>query len=102
MPRVLEQLTYTVPEAAQVIGVSDDTLRRVIKRGDFPVLRIGSRVLIAKIALNDWIERNAAASFRTITKVVVGSQASPRLVESAANHPATGNARADAAASTRA
>ncbi len=64
MSRPLESLTYTVPEAAAVIGVSPETVRILIKRGELPALRIGRRVLIAKVALVSWVEANANTSFR--------------------------------------
>lgn len=49
-----ERLTYTVEEAARLLGISSDSAYSSInKRGDFPVevIRIGTRILVPKAAL---------------------------------------------------
>lgn len=38
--------TWTVPEAAQVYGVSRDAAYEAVKRGEIPSLRIGHRIVI--------------------------------------------------------
>ncbi len=46
--------TLTVDEAAPILGISATTLYRAIERGEcpIPVLRIGTRVLIPRDALD--------------------------------------------------
>jgi excisionase family DNA binding protein len=63
MPRILEDLTYTVPQAAAAIHVSDDTVRTMVRRGDLPAMRIGRRILISKVVLAKWVEENANTKF---------------------------------------
>lgn len=42
---------FTVREAAQLIGVSDDTLRRGIERGDLPASRTSGHLTVAGVDL---------------------------------------------------
>lgn len=59
----LHRLTYTVPEAAEVVGVSEWLLRRMIRRGDIPHMRIGEkRIVIARTVLHRWVEQHGATS----------------------------------------
>lgn len=46
--------TYTVDEAAALLGVNRLTIYNAVKRNDapFPVVRIGDRVLIPRAALD--------------------------------------------------
>jgi excisionase family DNA binding protein len=46
-----DRTTITVPEAAEILGVSRSTIYRAIKAGTFPVVQIGSRVVIPTAAL---------------------------------------------------
>ena len=53
----MEKIALSVTEAAQVLGVSRPTVYKLIHRGDFPVLRIGSRTLIHREKLAEWAAR---------------------------------------------
>jgi excisionase family DNA binding protein len=55
-PDDLEALVYSVPEAAQVLGVSPTTVRRLIGRGVLPALFLGRRILIGRAALARWVD----------------------------------------------
>lgn len=63
MARPVEDLTYTVPEAAQALGVCGDTVRTLIANGDLPSLHIGRRVLVSRKALDEWVAANADGRF---------------------------------------
>jgi excisionase family DNA binding protein len=49
----MTRLTITVEEAAQQLGVHPESLRRAIRKGRFPAVRIGRRTLIAQAVLNN-------------------------------------------------
>lgn len=51
-----ERLTLSITETAAALGVSRPMVYRLIQSGGFPVLNIGSRRLVPKKALEDWIE----------------------------------------------
>ncbi|MBR2075003.1 MAG: helix-turn-helix domain-containing protein [Fibrobacter sp.] len=53
------KITYSVTEAAQVLGLSRPTVYRLIDRPDFPSVRVGSRVLIPCGLLQEWLEEQA-------------------------------------------
>ena len=54
-----EKLTYSVQEAADVLGVSSANMYQIIKMEGFPVVVIGKRRLIPKKALERWVEEMA-------------------------------------------
>lgn len=67
MPSInIEDLGYTcsIPEAAEILGVSANTARNLIKRGEFPIeyIQIGGsrRVVTASLKAHLGIEGNNA------------------------------------------
>lgn len=52
----MEKLTWTVLEAAQVLGVHHLTLRKAIARGEIQAVKVGKRVMIPKRALEAFLE----------------------------------------------
>lgn len=51
-----ERLTYSVEEAAEVLGISRAFAYECVNRGEIPHLRIGRRILIHKSALHKFVE----------------------------------------------
>jgi len=52
----IECRTYSVREAAQVLGIGSSYAYLVIERGEIPALRIGGRILVPKAALDEMLE----------------------------------------------
>lgn len=50
-----ERLSYTVRETALALGVSPDTVYRLIDRGELPAVQCGRRKLIARSALERYL-----------------------------------------------
>jgi excisionase family DNA binding protein len=50
-----ERLTMNVSEACEKLGLSAPSLRKALKRGEIPHLRIGARILIPISALNKYL-----------------------------------------------
>jgi excisionase family DNA binding protein len=48
---VTEKLAYTVSETAQVLGISEWSVRRAIANGQLPSVRFGHRVVVPRYAL---------------------------------------------------
>jgi excisionase family DNA binding protein len=46
-----QRLTWTVPEAARLLGISKDSAYEAARRGELPVRVIGRRMLIPRAAL---------------------------------------------------
>ena len=46
-----KRLCLTVPEAAEMLGISRNFAYELVKQGQIPVIRFGKRILIPKIAL---------------------------------------------------
>jgi len=45
------RLTYTVEEAAEIVGVGRSTAYAAVRAGDIPSVRVGTRLLVPKCAL---------------------------------------------------
>lgn len=50
-----DNATFTVKEAAEYIGISEASIRRWGKQGQFPIVHHGSRVVIYKRDLDKWL-----------------------------------------------
>ena len=51
-----ERLTYTVEEAAELMGLSVSGAYRFVRRGQIPCIRIGRRLLIPRTALQSYLD----------------------------------------------
>ena len=51
MPTTDERLTYTVAEAARLLGIGRNQAYQAIHAGQLPALRVGNRLLIPRDAL---------------------------------------------------
>jgi len=54
-PAPVERVTLTVPEAAQLLGISRNEAYLAVQRGELPARRIGRRILIPRVALERWL-----------------------------------------------
>lgn len=52
-----EKIAISVTEAAELLGLSRPTVYKLMRRDDFPVLRIGTRTLIHRAKLEEWAAR---------------------------------------------
>ena len=55
-----EKLTYSVQEAAEVVGISTSRMYQLVKTTGFPVVQIGRRLRVSKKGLERWVEEQAA------------------------------------------
>jgi excisionase family DNA binding protein len=54
-----EKLTITVDEAAKLIGISKKSVyTNLIRQPDFPVVKIGKRLVILREQFIEWLENN--------------------------------------------
>jgi excisionase family DNA binding protein len=51
-----QRLTYSVEEAAELLGISCAFAYECVNRGEIPHLRIGRRILIPRSALHKFVE----------------------------------------------
>jgi len=49
---------YTVNQTAGLLSVSTKTIRRLIKSGDIPYLRVGRIIRLSHKEIEDWIEKH--------------------------------------------
>lgn len=56
-----EPLTYTVPQAAALLGISPWTYYERVKQGELPARKIGRRIVVPKVQLDAWLATKAAS-----------------------------------------
>lgn len=52
----MDRKTYTVPEAAQVLGIGRNAAYEAVRTGQIPTIRIGKRILVPVAALRRMLE----------------------------------------------
>ena len=57
----MEKLTMTVEEAGKVLGISRPTAYKLVQR-DFPVVRVGHRLLVSTEGLREWVKKEAGVT----------------------------------------
>lgn len=55
----MEKLTYSIAEAAKVLGISETTMRNLSRTQGFPCVVVGTRRLISIKGLERWVEEQA-------------------------------------------
>lgn len=61
----VEPLTYSVREAAQVLGIGKDLAYQLVKSGELPSVKLGNRLVVPKAALHrllGWTEEDENGS----------------------------------------
>jgi len=58
-----DEMTVSVKQAAQRLGVSTGLVRRAIQRGELRAIRFGSRVLIPVAALDELLDSGQGSTF---------------------------------------
>jgi excisionase family DNA binding protein len=53
------RLTYTVPEVAELLGISRSSAYECVRRGEIPALTLGRRVVIAKATIDTMLNVTA-------------------------------------------
>ena len=54
----MERLTYTVIEAADLLGISRGAAYEAARTGELPTVRIGKRLLVPKAALHKFLDQS--------------------------------------------
>ena len=56
------RLTYTVPEVAEMLGISRSTAYECVRRGEIPALKLAGRVVISRVAFDALLAAYTTAS----------------------------------------
>lgn len=63
---VFERRTYSIPEAAQIIGISRSLAYQMATEGRLPTIRVGkTKCVIPKVALDQWFLDQVKVTNRT-------------------------------------
>lgn len=52
-----ERLTMTIPQAAQMLGISKNLMYPLTRSKDFPIIQVGTRRLVPIKAFERWVEQ---------------------------------------------
>lgn len=52
----MEKIVYTIPETAELLGISKSYAYELVKTRRLPVLELGRRKVIPKVQLDAWIQ----------------------------------------------
>lgn len=55
----MAKLTLSVPEAAEIIGISKSKMYELVRSKGFPTIQVGKRLLVSAKGLERWIEEQA-------------------------------------------
>lgn len=55
-------LMLSVREIAKVLGISKTSAYELVRRKGFPVLKIGSRLVVPKEKFREWVAKNTGGS----------------------------------------
>lgn len=53
----MSPITRTIAQAAQDTGLSQDTIRQAVLKGDLPAKRVGRRIIVKVSDLTKWIDQ---------------------------------------------
>lgn len=53
----MERMTYNIAEAAKVLGVSKSFMYKLVRNNEVPVIRLGKRLVIPKVKLQEFINQ---------------------------------------------
>ena len=62
----IERLTVTVPQMAEMIGISRPKAYELANRADFPAIRLGRKIVVPKDKLRDWLDRQVEMGVKSI------------------------------------
>ena len=57
-PTIDRRLCVTVPEAAEMLGISRNFAYQLVREGKLPSIRFGKRILIPRVALEKMLEKS--------------------------------------------
>ena len=62
-----EKLTYTIDEAARLLGISRNSAYEAARRGELPAIRLGRRILVPRSRLEAMLEQDGTS--RTVHRI---------------------------------
>jgi excisionase family DNA binding protein len=66
------RISYSIEEAAEALGIDRHRLGGLVRLGRVPHLMLGSRVLIGKAALEQWLTRECMAAVNAASDSDIG------------------------------
>jgi excisionase family DNA binding protein len=64
--KTLLAAAVSIPDAGSYLGVSADTVRRLVQAGDIPHARIGNSIRIRRVDLEEYLERKTTRQWQRV------------------------------------
>ena len=64
----MEQRWYSIKEAAERLGVSHDTVSRLVERGELPAIRVSKRIVRIPVPAFEFYASGRAATHRRVVR----------------------------------
>ena len=52
-----KKLALSIPEAAELLSISDTAMRQLARTKGFPAFKMGTRLLVSAKGLEEWVEK---------------------------------------------
>ena len=62
----MEKATMSVQELSSLMGISLPKAYELVRQPDFPVLRIGTRILVPKDAFKEWLYEHSKKKYSPV------------------------------------
>lgn len=59
---IIDRKVYSIPEVAEMLGISKSYAYELVKRKQIPVLELGTRKVVPKVRFDNWIDNNSGES----------------------------------------
>ena len=68
-----QKLLYTIGETAEVLSCSEKTVSRLIHNGALPTIRLGTRIRIPCVGIQEWLDKNTRYNSMCVGSAVQGA-----------------------------
>lgn len=69
---------YSTSEVAEMLGLSSETVRRLVERGELPGVKLGGQVLVQRAAVDELVERGGRREAGAAAEEHAHTNGSPR------------------------
>lgn len=60
-----ERLVLTIPEVAELLGISENHCWNLVSRGDIPSVKLGALRRVSRVALERWLDERSESELHS-------------------------------------
>ena len=65
----VEPISVRIEQAAEMMGTSEDTLRKWIRKAGFPYIRVGRRIIVPVSQMRHWADENTGKTIEDLRRL---------------------------------